>query len=103
MTRLHLALIRLALLIVVLLAWEGLPKFGIVNPMLLPPFSDVIMTLWELIGRPQVQEAMAVTALEGIVAFVIAVPRGAAIGIAAAKNEYFGEILKPMLFYVFSV
>ncbi len=103
MTRLNLALIRLTLLMSVLVAWEALPKFGIVNPMLLPPFSDVMTTLWQLIGRAQVQEAIAVTALEVIVAFLIAVPLGAAIGIAAAENDYFGEIFKPMLFYVFSV
>ena len=36
-------------------------------------------------------------------AFVIAVPLGAAIGVLAAENEYFGQIFKPMLFYVFSV
>jgi NitT/TauT family transport system permease protein len=103
MTRLNLTLIRLALLVSVLLAWEALPKFGIVNPMLLPPLSDVLATLAQQIVRPQVQEAIAVTALEVIVAFLIAVPLGAAIGVAAAENDYFGEIFKPMLFYVFSV
>src|SRR6185312_4394616 len=50
-----------------------------------------------------VQEAVAVTAGEVIVAFMIAVPLGAAIGVLAAEHDYFGQVFKPMLFYVFSV
>ena len=59
--------------------------------------------LGKQLGRPQVHEAIGVTALEVVVAFVIAVPLGAAIGVLAAENDYFGQIFKPMLFYVFSV
>ena len=43
------------------------------------------------------------TAAEVILAFMIAVPLGAAIGVLAAEHDYFGQIFKPMLFYVFSV
>jgi NitT/TauT family transport system permease protein len=103
MTRSQIILIRLALLALVLGAWELLPQIGAVNPLLLPPFSDVLAMLGELIGRPGVQEAVAVTALEVIVAFIIAVPLGAAAGIVIAENDYLGEILKPVLFYVFSI
>jgi NitT/TauT family transport system permease protein len=93
----------LALLALVLGAWELLPQIGAVNPLLLPPFSDVLAMLGELIGRPGVQEAVVVTALEVIVAFIIAVPLGAAAGIVIAENDYLGETLKPVLFYVFSI
>ncbi|MET0653034.1 MAG: ABC transporter permease, partial [Hyphomicrobiaceae bacterium] len=103
MTRTQIIAIRLLLLAVVLGAWEGLPRAGIVNPLLLPPLSDVLVMLVELIRRPMVQEAVAVTALEVIVAFIIAVPIGAAAGILIAENEYIGDIFKPMLFYVFSI
>ena len=48
-------------------------------------------------------EAVAVTAAEVIVAFIIAVPLGAAVGVLIAENDYVGEIFKPMLFYVFSI
>ena len=46
---------------------------------------------------------LAVTAAEVIVAFVIAVPLGAAIGVLIAENDYFADIFKPLLFYVFSM
>jgi NitT/TauT family transport system permease protein len=103
MTRLQIRLTRLALLALVMAAWEFLPRSGIVNPLLLPPLSLVLQTLVDLLGRPAVHEAVVVTAAEVIVAFIIAVPLGAAAGIAIAENEYLGEIFKPVLFYVFSI
>ena len=84
-------------------AWEVLPRVGAVNPLLLPPLSDVLDMLWRQVQRAQVQEAIGVTAAEVIVAFVIAVPVGAVIGVLAAENDYFGAIFRPMLFYVFSI
>ena len=103
MRRIQLILIRLLLLALVLAAWETLPRNGIVDPMLLPPLTDVLKTLVEILGRSQVHEAILVTSLEVIVAFVIAVPLGALIGVAIAESDYFGQIFKPLLFYVFSV
>ncbi len=103
MTRTQIIATRLLLLALVLAAWEWLPRFGIVNPLLLPPLSDVLATLVDLVRRPMVQEAVAVTALEVIVAFAVAVPIGAAGGILITENDYIGDIFKPMLFYVFSV
>lgn len=103
MTRLEILLARLALLVLVLGAWESLPRSGFINPLLLPPLSEVLAMLGDLLGRPAVHEAVAVTAGEVIVAFIIAVPLGAAAGIIIAENDYIGEIFKPMLFYVFSI
>jgi NitT/TauT family transport system permease protein len=95
--------IRLALLLAVLAVWEYLPRAGIVNPILLPPLSDVVSTFVQIIGRTDVHQAIAVTAAEVAVAFVIAVPLGGAIGVLLAENAYLGDIFKPMLFYVFSI
>jgi NitT/TauT family transport system permease protein len=86
-----------------LIAWEVLPRAGAINPLLLPPLSEVLSSLWSLLGRAEVHEAIGVTTLEVIVAFAFAVPLGAAIGIMIAENAYLGAILKPMLFYVFSI
>ena len=103
MTRIQLILIRLLLLALFLGAWDVLPRSGVINPLLLPPFGDVITTLVQILARPQVHEAILVTSAEVIVAFVIAVPLGAAIGVALAESDYVGQIFKPLMFYVFSV
>jgi NitT/TauT family transport system permease protein len=103
MSRAHIILTRLALLALVLAAWELLPRHGIINPLLLPPLGDVLAMLGNLLGQPRVHDAIAVTAAEVLVAFLIAVPLGATIGVLIAENEYAGDIFKPILFYVFSV
>ncbi|HEX8164592.1 MAG TPA: ABC transporter permease [Beijerinckiaceae bacterium] len=103
MTRLQIVLARLALLALVVGAWEWLPRAGVVNPRLLPPLSDVLAMLGQLLGRPQVHEAISVTAAEVVVAFLIAVPLGAAIGVLIAESDYLGEVFRPILFYVFSI
>jgi len=59
--------------------------------------------LGELLQRAQVREALGVSAAEVLLAFVIAVPLGAALGVLIAENDYLGEVFKPMLFIVFSI
>jgi len=98
-----LILTRIALLAAVLLAWQVLPASGIVNPVLLPPLSEVLRALGDILQRASVHQAIAVTSAEVIVAFLIAVPLGGALGVLSAENEYFGAIFRPMLFYVFSI
>ena len=87
----------------VLAAWEWLPRWAIVNAALLPPLSDVLAMLLTMLGRSQVQEAIGVTAGEVVLAFMFAVPIGAGVGVLVAESEYFGQIFRPMLFYVFSI
>jgi NitT/TauT family transport system permease protein len=96
-------LARLGLLALVLAAWELLPRHGLVNPLLLPPLSDVLAMLGELLQRGQVREALGVSAFEVALAFAIAVPLGAALGVLIAENDYLGEVFKPMLFIVFAI
>jgi NitT/TauT family transport system permease protein len=95
--------VRLALLAAVLAAWQLLPSRGLVNPLLLPPLGDVLQTLGELLQRAQVREALAVSAAEVLLAFVIAVPLGAALGVLIAENDYLGQVFKPVLFVVFAI
>jgi NitT/TauT family transport system permease protein len=103
MSRTQIILTRLLLVLLALVAWEWLPRSGAINPLLLPPLGDVLAMLGELVGRPQVHDAITITAAEVILAFLIAVPLGTAIGILIGENEYAGAVFKPMLFYVFSV
>jgi NitT/TauT family transport system permease protein len=103
MTTSQMMLVRAALLGAVLAAWELLPRLGIMNPQLLPPLSDVAATLAQILQRPNVHEAIGVTAAEVAVAFMVAVPLGAALGVLIAESEYLGAVFKPLLFYVFSI
>ncbi len=95
--------IRLAALLAFFGAWEFGPRLGIVNSSLLPPFGDVLSTLWGLLDRPKVQEAILVTGAEVLVAFAIAIPLGTVLGVVIAESQYIGAIFRPLLFYVFSI
>ncbi len=92
-----------ALLVVVFLGWEVVARLGLVSRMLLPPASTVLSTLLALLRREAVWQGIGVTAAETVVSFVLAVPAGMAIGIFLAEARYWGEVLKPLFHFVFSI
>jgi NitT/TauT family transport system permease protein len=101
--RLGLAAARLLIVAAFFVAWEIVARTGAVNPRLLPPASDVFATLVDLLRRPKVQSDLLVTGAEVLTAFAISVPLGALVGLFVAENRYWGEVLKPLLFFVFSI
>jgi ABC-type nitrate/sulfonate/bicarbonate transport system permease component len=94
---------RFAIVIAIFAAWEVLSRTGIVNPRLLPSASDTLAMLGELVQRASVRNDLVVTASEVLTAFALAVPFGALIGFLIAENRYFAEVMKPLLFFAFSI
>jgi ABC-type nitrate/sulfonate/bicarbonate transport system permease component len=94
---------RFAIVIAIFAAWEVLSRTGFVNPRLLPSASDTLAMLGELVQRASVRNDLVVTASEVLTAFALAVPFGALIGFLIAENRYFAEVMKPLLFFAFSI
>jgi ABC-type nitrate/sulfonate/bicarbonate transport system permease component len=94
---------RFAIVMAILLAWEVLSRTGTVNPRLLPSASDTLVMLGQLLQRASVRNDLVVTASEVLTAFALAVPFGALIGFLIAENRYFAEVVKPLLFFAFSI
>jgi ABC-type nitrate/sulfonate/bicarbonate transport system permease component len=94
---------RVAIVLAVFALWELLSRTGIVNPRLLPSASDTFVMLGELLQRAAVRNDLVVTASEVSTAFVLAVPIGTLIGFLIAENLYFAEVVKPLLFFAFSI
>ena len=94
---------RAAVVLAVFAIWELLARTGTVNPRLLPSASDTLVMLWELLQRASVRNDLIVTASEVATAFVVAVPIGTLIGFLIAENRYFAEVVKPLLFFAFSI
>jgi NitT/TauT family transport system permease protein len=94
---------RFAIVAAIFAAWELLSRTGAVNPRLLPSASDTIAMLFNILGRSNVRTDILVTGSEVLTAFVVAVPAGALIGILIAENRYFAEVVKPLLFFAFSI
>src|SRR5262245_22142937 len=96
-------LARFAIVIAIFAVWEVLSRTGIVNPRLLPSASDTLSTLGQLLQRANVQHDLLVTAHEVLAAFALAVPFGALIGYLIAEHRYFADVVKPLLFFAFSI
>jgi NitT/TauT family transport system permease protein len=94
---------RFAIVIAIFAAWEVLSRTGIVNPRLLPSASDTLAMLGQLLQRASVRNDLIVTASEVLTAFALAVPFGALIGFLIAEKRYFAEVMKPLLFFAFSI
>ena len=100
---LALRLARLAIVLAIVATWETLSRSGAVNPRLLPSASETLSTLAELLGRANVRSDLAVTATEVASAFALAVPVGCLTGFLIAENRYFADVVKPLLFFAFSI
>ncbi len=96
-------LARIAIIVAIFGLWEVLSRSGIVNPRLLPSASETFAALGELLQRAAVRNDLAVTASEVLAAFALAVPFGCLIGFLIAENRYFAEVVKPLLFFAFSI
>jgi ABC-type nitrate/sulfonate/bicarbonate transport system permease component len=94
---------RVAVVIAFFALWETLSRTGAVNPRLLPSASDPLLMLGDLLQRSSVLHGLAVTGSEVLLAFVLAVPVAAAIGILIAENRYVSDVLRPLLFFAFSI
>jgi ABC-type nitrate/sulfonate/bicarbonate transport system permease component len=102
-TSLGIRIARVAIVVAIFTLWEVLSRTAIVNPRLLPSASDTLATLAELLQRTSVRGDLAVTASEVVAAFALAVPVGCLIGFVVAENRYFAEVVKPLLFFAFSI
>jgi len=96
-------LARVAIIIAIFALWEALSRSGTVNPRLLPAASDTLAMLGQLLQRASVRNDLVVTASEVLTAFALAVPFGAMVGFLIAENRYFAEVVKPLLFFAFSI
>jgi NitT/TauT family transport system permease protein len=94
---------RIAVVIAFFALWEALSRTGAVNPRLLPSASDTLLMLADLLQRDSVLHGLAVTGSEVLLAFVLGVPVAAAIGVLIAENRYVSDVLRPLLFFAFSI
>jgi ABC-type nitrate/sulfonate/bicarbonate transport system permease component len=94
---------RVAIVVAIFAGWEALSRTGMVNPRLLPSASDTLGMLIELLQRASVRNDLLVTASEVLAAFALAVPFGCLFGFLIAENRYFADVMKPLLFFAFSI
>jgi NitT/TauT family transport system permease protein len=79
----------------VLAVWQGVVVIWDVPQYLLPPPATVAEALWE--DRGELWEQTLVTGLESVLAFVLAVVVGAALGVVIAFSKPLARVLFPIL------
>lgn len=94
---------RLAIVAAIFALWEVLARTGAVQPRLLPPASDVFATVADLLRSSTMHRHLLVTGAEVAAAFALAAPFGLLVGLVASESRYLGEVLKPFLFFLFSI
>jgi ABC-type nitrate/sulfonate/bicarbonate transport system permease component len=100
---LGLKIARISIVVAILAGWEALSRTGAVNARLLPSASDTFAMLGDLLQRASVRNDLLATASEVLAAFALAVPFGCLIGFLIAENRYFADVMKPLLFFAFSI
>lgn len=84
-------------IILVLLVWELLPKAGLVDPFLLPPFSDVIKALVELIKSGELLKHILASFERSFSGFLLATAFAVPMGIFMGWFKRVEWIANPLL------
>jgi NitT/TauT family transport system permease protein len=74
----------LIILAAILLAWETLPRLGVVNEIILPRFSRVVGALWSLIQQDFFLKHFSATLTEILIGFFLGTAIGLTLGITLA-------------------
>lgn len=94
---------QVAIVGAMLLLWEIFSRSGRVNPLLLPPFSEVVVQMGWMIVNTRFLANLGVTALEVLLASAIVAPLGILIGLVLAESEYLGTAYKPFFYFLTGV
>jgi len=85
-------------IIVLLLLWELCPRLGLVDPLILPPFSEIIWHGWILLSSGKLLPHIVVSAERALGGFFLAavtgVPLGILFGWYASAGRYLGPLLR---------
>lgn len=82
---------------VLLAIWELAPRFGLVDKVFLPPFSEVVSAFFTLVGNGQLQEHVSASLSRALTGFCVAVVIAVPLGIAIAWYRPVSDFLNPIL------
>jgi len=98
------ALLGYVIFAVILLGgWELIARLDLVDPELLPPFSQVCAILWQFMHDPRFTADLGVTAGEVGVAFLIAAPLAVTSGFLLGERLLLAEAFNPVVHFILAV
>lgn len=84
-------------IVIFLALWEVLPRVGAVDPAFLPPFSVVMQTGWQLTLNGQLLAHLQASLIRSLSGFVIAIIIAIPLGLAIGWYKPFSELISPLL------
>ena len=92
---------QIAIVVILLLIWEILPRYGVVHPIILAPFTSVIMEGY--LHYFNILRHLGTTLIEIVVAILIAWVIGLTIGLLVGTNKTLRELLVPLFSSLYAV
>ncbi|WGD53592.1 ABC transporter permease [Bradyrhizobium sp. CB1650] len=86
---------RSLLLVALLVAWEAAPRFGLIDPVFLPPFSEVMTAGWQLAQTGELYDDVSASLLRALSGFLISVALIVPLGLAVGRSARLGDLLNP--------
>jgi NitT/TauT family transport system permease protein len=93
-------LLRIALVLVLLIAWQAAAASGIFYNKVVPSLPAIGLALWTLLSGSELYVNMAVTGLELLAAMAIGTLAGVAVGLALGVSRALGRAVEPILYYI---
>lgn len=88
---------RSLLLIALLAVWEAAPRFGLIDPVFLPPFSEVIAAGWQLAQTGELYDDVSASLLRALSGFSISVALIVPLGLAVGWYARLGNLLNQFI------
>ncbi|SFP77925.1 NitT/TauT family transport system permease protein [Bradyrhizobium sp. Ghvi] len=88
---------RSLLLIALLSIWEAAPRLGLVDPVFLPPFSEVIAAGWQLAQTGELYDDVSASLLRALSGFLISVALIVPLGLLVGWYARLGNLLNQLI------
>lgn len=88
---------RLSSIILLVIAWEGLARSGLVTPFMLPPLSVVLERVWTDAASGELFHNLGLTLYRSLTGFAIAAAAGISLGILIAHNRFVRWFFDPII------
>jgi len=88
---------RSLLIIIMLSVWEAAPRFGLIDPVFLPPFSEVIAAGWQFAQTGELYDDVSASLLRAVSGFLISVALIVPLGLAVGWYARLGNLLNQLI------
>ncbi|MGY4506486.1 NitT/TauT family transport system permease protein [Bradyrhizobium sp. GM24.11] len=88
---------RSLLLVALLSVWEATPRLGLIDPVFLPPFSEVIAAGWQLAQSGELYDDVSASLLRALSGFLISVALIVPLGLVVGWYARLGDLLNQFI------